>query len=638
MLITSRLLLARAQQCCNEQPYILQQLEIIAGVVEGGNVTINADLGPTNDWLALQYGAMTFNETSGNYKETQLLRGLLSTNATTTITTMLNNVYDIINILLNSIIVKITGTNTILDSNLKTVNSSQSITTTLVNTYNAMTYWIQSVDTDLKSTNGTSILGGMFVNYYNAAIYWLERMSTTLDSIDAAVGGPDPIIGILRPIQSTWISIGNLQSPASPLALDFTDDQSSDTHLMTNGINNLRLAAMSNGWGVAVNAYGGVCIVSACNGLYEGQNQLPLLSGGSNTATDLSIDSWRILPVGAGLDQPLLDTLQIPIKIISSGSFCDPVCGTYKNVQLDYSLAIYQPISYFSSVTAAHCQPGEFALSLNLSTTTGATPFTYLYAQVQISFLIKYHSLLDTTDDWGVTSIVSPAFVYNINGLPGTGTKINCAGSIISEGEVCTVDFCVNPASVFRPSSLLTTIGLDAGKLTNGYSSPILYPIEGFSNFQIPITSFVSPGGALSGANTQNPPISSAPTLGRAGKLGFHLCTIQSSLQGIKLARGIIKFSDNGGLAFQNFITTSYLEDGGSSPPTYAYLEWLDIEWDEKFNDEYAITKWKLFSLVNSDETLYIVTDLDIASCYTSIEKTVIPQAIWALQLQYYLI
>ena len=67
-------------------------------------------------------------------------------------------------------------------------------------------------------------------------------------------------------------------------------------------------------------------------------------------------------------------------------------------------------------------------------------------------------------------------------------------------------------------------------------------------------------------------------------------------------------------------------------------MEWLDITWDQTFQDVYAIYKWATFGLdTGGEQSFYIVTELDPLSCATPVGSEMIPQSFWALRFETYL-
>ena len=481
----------------------------------------------------------------------------------------------------------------------------------------------------LASSNGTGF-GFMFVNYYNAAVYWLQQINTNLVGILAALGGETPEFTAV-PTYGLWIPLFDDDlTTSSPLAMDYSDYQNvGPTYALTNGISDLRLASAMTNFGLGL---------SLAWSWQDGVSAYYSRISPEEIVLDLSQYPQ---------DQAMLngfDANYIPYFTTSTAAFTPPstLGGTSNFIQAN--IQYYSSAAQLAPMNAAQCGPNDIVIQVNILPGTAKLQKTLLlpyYVTLQLKTLIGSLSTADSSPTWLETgSINIHQMTANPTQYSFTCEAVATSGSSSTGSFIlpCTISLCLNSAQLFRPSLLMPQKTINAAPTSQQsvtVTSRLTFPNRGLGAFGIGMNPIFYNQYVPGGNAAVNQPSASLSPSGYSGELGFYLCTTQTPLLGVKLAKGSIKF--NGGVpgSMQSLMTT--LDVAPGPPILNLFMEWLDIDWDEEFNNRFATAQWGLYQWDTEGTTdLYIVTDLDVISCTTTPSTTVIPQSLWALRLEFY--
>lgn len=479
--------------------------------------------------------------------------------------------------------------------------------------------YLTKLDQDLTSANTSAYgLGFMFSNYYNAATYWLQSINTGIQSIIVALdGGAD--LSSFAPSYFLFLPLfGDITSDA-PLAIDYSDyPNPGNIKNVVNGLEDLRIGSSFTNMGIGV----------VCN--------TAILTGGS--AHDIGISANPVVLDLTGPYQELYQSTTFdiegnPIYLAGHGTCQNPITipvGAF----ITYDLYYYASTPKLVTMTLPGCASSDIALILSIKGIVGTgtlVPGTN-YFTINLDTLIGYTDLSASVQWLTSGSLVALEAEWHNN--VDKWDHWNCAGSVTDPGTVCNVTICLNPATIFRPSMVLGMSAFsNAPWVDNGGSgrfiNNLIWPTQrGFGQIKLPVNPIT-----YGVYTTKNNVATAGSVIARSesstsGSLVIYLCS--SDLPGIKLARGVVRLGRSTGERLQNMLVSYPVTTGED-----VYIEWLDFEWDKGFEASYARFKWANFAFDTQGENrLFIVTELDTNSCFTTLGTEAIPQAFWAMRLE----
>ena len=478
---------------------------------------------------------------------------------------------------------------------------------------------LNKIDEDLLSANSSNYgLGFMFSNYYNAAMYWFQSINTNLQSIlNALVGGKN--LSAFSPSYFMFISVFGDITSDQPLVVDYTDYPNPGlVKNVVNGLEDIRIGASITNFGVGAACY---ARLKQGDGTYI------------STVTDF--------PVVLDYSQPFqeldrsntFDTAGNPIFLAGGGS-CKSGLAPGTGF-ITYRIYYYSSNPKLVTMTVPGCAPSDIPLILSIygAATDALVPGPNFFT-VNLDSLIGYTDVTTTTQ-WLTTGTLT-ALEAEWHSNSALWDHWNCAGTDSAPNTVCNVTVCINPTNAFRPSIPLAVSAFsNAPWYDNGgagrFINNMVWPYQrGYGQIKLPVAPELygvytsNNGGGTSGAILARQESSSS------GSLTVYLCSTKSGFEGVKLAKGKLTLPRSTSERMQNILVSYGITDSDD-----VYVEWLDFEWDRDFNSLYSYYKWQSFAFDTAGEqTLYIVTELDTTSCYTTLGTEAIPQAFWALRLE----
>jgi hypothetical protein len=461
----------------------------------------------------------------------------------------------------------------------------------------------------------------------------LSKMNATLTEILAGVKAIDTLLSApddksaFKWTYSTWLP---LFGPDDPLGLDYTNYPDTTTQKVTNGLEDIKIGSAASEFGL------GFAII--------GQH-------GSGDSTTHVLDGDQLV-FGQALGKPLTwrDTTTwegsqtTALRLVDAVSMSYVNSGEWASVWTLYA-EIAPSINRQSEMTTGGCAENDLLIRVRIKATQYQNSDPVNWFAVQMRPLLGLYD--GSTENMRWVELGSLTILEAENKPSNGWNQFNCGGTTDggcphgTECDYCFISYCLNPASIFRPSLILPIARQwsAAFESTGGdITDRIMWPTTGYNAFTFPTGNLmygsVAPNSFRNG--TQN---FGGTTLFRvatpdmmprgAAPMSVYVCSTAAP-PSVILAKGQIWIRNTG----TNW--GSYVETWAtfSDPaPTIEFVEWLDFEWDKTFDQVYSKYYWQNFDMSwQDDNTMYIATDLDLRPC-EGLGDQIIPQQFWALTL-----